>query len=276
MTTIKDATILYVLNGNKSINFANLRTLLSKVSIPQDTIDSGINSLTTTDTPNTLNLDYPSLSMCAINKPTDFNIRYDMPMYNGGNSYLCISIIVDNANVLNTQNVKENASAEIIKFIDQPSEFPELTSKFATQICNSFDTEDLSTSPLLYGIMLHIPELKHQFDYFINHGDFDYNAISIQNVYNILKESLALDDVTRALFVSNLRPYDSAGALIDVRNADDNRQLWMENLLEWFDSTPNFDQVLDQKAERAKQLVPSLANDIDAGAQTLAKMYHKN
>lgn len=276
MTTIKDATILYVLNGQKSVNFANLRTLLSKLSIPKDTIDSGINSLTTADTPNILNLDYPSLSMCAINKPTNFNIRYDMPMYNGGNSYLCISIIVDNANVLNTQNVKENASAEIIKFIDQPSEFPELTSKFATQICNSFDTEDLSTSPLLYGIMLHIPELKHQLDYFINHGDFDYNAISIQNVYNILKESLALDDVTRALFVSNLRPYESSGALIDIRNADDNRQLWMENLLEWFDSTPNFDQVLDQKTELAKQLVPSLANVIDAGAQILAKMYHKN
>lgn len=171
---------------------------------------------------------------------------------------------------------KEDASAEIIKFIDQPSEFPELTSKFATQICNSFDTEDLSTSPLLYGIMLHIPELKHQLDYFINHGDFDYNAISIQNVYHILKESLTLDDVTRALFVSNLRPYESAGALIDVRNADDNRQLWMENLLDWFDDVENFDQVLDQKVERAKQLVPSLANDIDAGAQTLAKMYHKN
>lgn len=276
MTTIKDATILYVLNGNKSINFANLRTLLSKLSIPQDTIDSGISSLTTADTPDTLNLDYPSLSMCAINKPTNFNIRYDMPMYNGGNSYLCISIIVDNANVLTTQNVKEDASAEIIKFIDQPSEFPELTSKFATQICNSFDTEDLSTSPLLYGIMLHIPELKHQLDYFINHGDFDYNAISIQNVYNILKESLTLDDITRALFVSNLRPYESSGALIDIRNADDNRQLWMENLLEWFDSTPNFDQVLDQKTELAKQLVPSLANVIDAGAQILAKMYHKN
>ena len=94
MSTIKDATILYVLNGQKSVNFANLRTLLSKLSIPQDTIDSGINSLTTADTPNTLNLEYPSLSMCAINNPTDFNIRYDMPMYNGGNSYLCISIIV--------------------------------------------------------------------------------------------------------------------------------------------------------------------------------------
>lgn len=276
MSTIKDATLLYVLNGQKSVNFANLRTLLSKLSIPQDTIDSGINSLTTADTPNTLNLEYPSLSMCAINKPTNFNIRCDMPMYNGGNSYLCISIIVDNANVLNTQNVKENASAEIIKFIDQPSNFPELTSKFATQICNSFDTEDLSTSPLLYGMMLHIPELKHQFDYFMGHGEFDYNAISIQNVYHILKESLALDDVTRALFVSNLRPYESAGALIDIRNADNNRQLWMENLLEWFDSTPKFDQILDQKTELAKQLVPSLANDIDAGAQTLTKMYHKN
>ena len=276
MSTIKDATILYVLNGQKSVNFANLRTLLSKLSIPQDTIDSGINSLTTADTPNTLNLEYPSLSMCAINNPTDFNIRYDMPMYNGGNSYLCISIIVDNANVLNTQNVKDNASAEIIKLVNRPSDFPELTSKFTTQICDSFDSEDLSTSPLLYGMMLHIPELKHQFDYFMGHGDFDYNAISIQNVYHILKESLALDDVTRTLFVSNLRPYESAGALIDVRNADDNRQLWMENLLEWFDSVSNFDQVLDQKTERAKQLVPSLTNDIDAGAQILSKMYHKN
>lgn len=227
--------------------------------------------------------DLPNLFLTVIDdESSNFDIKQaKLANYGFNNCGMSVAVIMNNAHDLNINDIKENADAAIVNIIDTPSDFKELKSKYVNTLMH-YDIRSLNASiagsPVMYGLMNHIPELHKQFDYFIEHGKFAKNAFTIDNIYNIIQSALSSDDdLAHSFVVTNMRPTGTDACLIDTFTGD-NSVLFANEFIMMLSKYPlnKVIKIANMQMPKIPTNLVSIHNEGLNVLKTMAKSYYEH
>lgn len=138
---------------------------------------------------------------------------------------------------------------------------------------DDFDFDDFAQTPLFFGLMVQVPEIKNQFNYAIKNHDFNYDYFTSEHVTEMLESALNYSDESRAFFRLNLFEYwGDCGLMLDP-NSYRCWQTFMQVLYDWqLDVDDNVDDDLNRKLERIPSSDPDLIAIANQGADYMAKI----
>lgn len=291
-----ETSLFYILNGDKETNAKNLSTLCDRFGITDEYLSAGDKMNVKIDDNGGYVFDdddnfeksenasfemtdiYDGIpvTLCKIdNKNTKFAIDPDMLYGRISNGTQGAVVVVDNAHDLDLDSLKAQADddAHHAYVVNQESNFDELKSDTFKQIQDNYDSYDLDNSPLVYGIMNHVPELKQQFDHFSKTGDFNHANINDTTMTNVLDSAFNGDDTSKAFYLLNMIEISDCGNLVDP--AYGSNQMFVIRTNDKFDQYDTSNEMIEDvkdDANRMKDKTPELSSLIDEGTQVLSSM----